>query len=461
VSSVNDRLLRMTIGLGGFPGGARAGRPARHPREWPSGPADEPDGPGCAAAGEGGQYRAPAGAGTFPDSTQEPPETWPGRPVPSDARLLRKSLALLEPQSEKVMAHFFATLFVLNPELRPMFPLTLGESRKRVFQALTRAVWSFDQPEPLTRWLGELGRDHRKFGVTEQHYRLFCDALLATVQAFCAGSWSDQVQAAWERALAAITAAMMAGGSGAPGEGTTGEPAWWLAEVVEHDLRRPDLAVLALRPDQPLPYLAGQHISVQVPRWPRMWREYSIANAPAPDGLLRLHVRAVPGGGVSAALVHQTRTGDTVVAGRARGEMTANALGSGRVVCVTGGTGLAPGKAIAEALTGPGRPHPHPAVWLFFGARIAADLYDLPDLQRLARARPSLTVIPVVSAEPGYRGLTGTVAQVAAAHLPPGTGDIVISGPAAMVARAGPLVTAAAPAARLHLDPLPGGPRPL
>jgi NAD(P)H-flavin reductase/hemoglobin-like flavoprotein len=426
VSSVNDRLLRMTIGLGGFPGGA------------------------------------------FPDSTQESPETGPGRAAPSDVRLLRKSLALLEPQSEKVMAHFFATLFVLNPELRPMFPLTLGESRKRVFEALTRAVWSFDQPEPLTRWLGELGRDHRKFGVTGQHYRLFCDALLATVQAFCAESWSDQVRAAWERALAAITAAMTAGGSGASGEGTTegttsgatGAPAWWLAEVVEHDLRRPDLAVLALRPDQPLPYLAGQHISVQVPRWPRVWREYSIANAPAPDGLLRLHVRAVPGGGVSAALVHQTRTGDTVVLGRARGEMTADALRSGRVVCVTGGTGLAPGRAIAEALTGPGRPHPQPAVWLFFGARIAADLYDLPGLQRLAGAQPSLTVIPVVSAEPGYRGLTGPVAQVAAAHLPPGTGDIVISGPAAMVARAASLV-AAAPAARLHLDPLPGGPRPL
>lgn len=184
-------------------------------------------------------------------------------------------------------------------------------------------------------------------------------------------------------------------------------------------------------------------------------------NAPAPDGLLRLHVRAVPGGGVSAALVHQTRTGDTVVLGRARGEMTADAVRSGRVACVTGGTGLAPGRAIAEALTGPGWPPPRPAVWLFFGARTAADLYDLPGLQRLASARPSLTVIPVVSAEPGYRGLTGPVAQVAAAHLPPGTGDIVISGPAAMVAQAASLVTAAAPAARLHLDPLPGGSRPL
>jgi NAD(P)H-flavin reductase len=241
----------------------------------------------------------------------------------------------------------------------------------------------------------------------------------------------------------------------------TGDPAWWLAEVIEHDLRRPDLAVLALRPDRPLHYLAGQHVSVQVPRWPRLWREYSIANAPAPDELLRLHIRAVPGGGVSTALVHQTRPGDTVILGRARGEMTSAAIRSTRVVCVAGGTGLAPVKAIAEALTSPGRPGPRPSVRLFFGARTRADLYDLPDLRRLAAARPSLTVVPVVSDEPGYRGLTGPVAEAALAHLPPGTGDIVVSGPPGMVAGATALAAAAVPAARLHADPLPGAPRPL
>jgi NAD(P)H-flavin reductase/hemoglobin-like flavoprotein len=391
-----------------------------------------------------------------PGGQAGPVEAGPGRAACSDARLLKKSLALLEPQSSAFMAHFFATLFVRNPELRPMFPLTLGESRKWVFGALTRCAWSFDQPETLACWLGDLGRDHRKYGVTEHHYRLFRDALLATLQAFGAGSWPDQTQAAWERALATITEAMTAGGATArPGDGAGREPAWWLAEVVAHDRRRPGLAVLTLRPDSPLPYLAGQHISVQVPRWPRVWREYSIANAPAPDGLLRLHVRAVPGGRVSTALVHQTRAGDTVVLGRARGEMTADAITSARVVCIAGGTGLAPVKAIAEALTSPDRPHPRPVVRLFFGARTQAGLYDLPGLLRLAGARRSLTVIPVAAGEPGYGGLTGPVAEAAAAHLLPGAEDIVISGPAAMVTRAAALLAEAAPAARLHADPLP------
>ncbi len=349
------------------------------------------------------------------------------------------------------MAYFFATFFVHNPELRPMFPLALDGSRSQVFEALTRCVWASDRPESLTGWLSELARDHRKFGVTEHHYQPFCDALLSTVRAFSDGSWSAQTQAAWEAVLQHI-AAIMAGAA----RRFASEPAWWVAEVVEHDQRRPDLAVLALRPDQPLPYRPGQHISVQVPRWPRVWREYSVANAPAPDGLLRLHVRAVPGGAVSTALVHQTQPGDAVILGRARGGMTADAVMSHRVACLAGGTGLAPVKAIAAALTSPDRPYPQPDVQDFFGARSEADLYDLPDLRRLAEARPSLTVIPVVSEEPGFAGLAGALPEVAAAYVGPRTKDVVLSGPAGMVARAAAIVPAHVPGARLHFDPLPG-----
>ena len=127
------------------------------------------------------------GLGGIPGGAAGPPEPRPGPAACPDSRLLRKSLALLEPQSERFMSHFFATLFVRNPELRPMFPLTLGESRKWVFEALTRCAWSSDQPESLTRWLGELGRDHRKFGVTDRHYQPFFSALISTAEQEFAG----------------------------------------------------------------------------------------------------------------------------------------------------------------------------------------------------------------------------------------------------------------------------------
>jgi hypothetical protein len=64
----------------------------------------------------------------------------------------------------------------------------------------------------------------------------------------------------------------------------------------------------------------------------------------------------------------------------------------------------------------------------------------------------------VVSEEPGFAGLAGPLSEVAAAHLAPRTGDIVLSGPAGLVARATAIVPAHAPGARVHLDPLPAGP---
>src|SRR5262249_60356450 len=105
-------------------------------------------------------------------------------------------------------------------------------------------------------------------------------------------------------------------------------PAWWVAEIVGHELRSPGVAVLRLRTDEPLPYRAGQYVPVQVARWSRTWRPYSIATAPRLGGPLELHVRAVPGGLVSNTLVHHSDVGDCVLLGAADGTMTL--AGSGR-----------------------------------------------------------------------------------------------------------------------------------
>jgi NAD(P)H-flavin reductase/hemoglobin-like flavoprotein len=339
---------------------------------------------------------------------------------------------------------------VRNPGLRPLFSLALDTHRKRVFEALSRCVWASDRPESPSDWLRELARDHRKYGVTERHYQPFCDALLVTFRAFGGRVWSAQAQAAWKQALDRAATIMADSVREA-----AGSPPWRVADVIEHDKRRPNLAVLTLRLYQDLPYRPGQHVSIQVPRWPRVWREYSIANAAAADRLLRLHVRAVPGGMVSNVLVHQTHVGDSLVVGRARGDMTADAARSHNIVCIAGGTGLAPIKAIVERLTNPERRLPRPDVCMFVGAREQADLYDLSDLRRLESACPSLAVIPVISHQPDFQGPRGMLSEVAGAHLPPGTGDVFVSGPPEMVTRTAAIVAGRAPRARIHLDPQP------
>lgn len=351
------------------------------------------------------------------------------------------------------MAYFYGNLFLRNPELRTMFPLAMDGQRRRLFEALARCVWSSDQQE-LADYLRDLARDHRKFGVTDKHYRPFCDTLLASLQS-SAADWSPQTTAAWRALLDRVATVMTEAARTA-----AAEPAWWLAEITRHERRRPDLAVLTIRPEaaETLRYRAGQYLSIQLPRWPRTWRRYSIANAPRPDGTLDLHVRAIRGGRVSTALVEQAQPGDSLVLGPPRGSMTlAAAARTGSILCVAGGTGLAPVKAIAEELASQAAGEPVPPVRLVIAARHKSDLYDLPDLQRLAGLCPALTVVPVVS--PPGAAARGGLADAAAGQLTPGTSDIFISGPDAMVRAVQRRLARLAPAARIHADTAPP-PRP-
>ena len=263
-----------------------------------------------------------------------------------DPRQVKESFALIEPVSAEAAAYFYGRLFAENPQLRAMFPATMDRQRERLFGALARIAWSMDSPEALQGYLSRLGRDHRKFGVAPEHYAQFGRALVATIRRFAGEAWTDEAERAWTAAFDHVARTMI----DAAAEDAEQAPPWWLAEVVGHELRTPGIAVLTVRPDKPFRYVAGQWMSVQSARSPREWRKFSIANAPRDDGLIEFHVRAVPGGQVSNALVRYTNLGDTLLLGPARGSLATDASSSRPVLCVADGTGIAPIKAIVEQL---------------------------------------------------------------------------------------------------------------
>ncbi len=342
-------------------------------------------------------------------------------------RIIKESFALIEPRAEEVSAYFYGRLFAENPRLRALFPPAMDVQRDRLLHALREIVWSLDSPDALATFLTRLGREHRKYGVRSEHFDAMGRVLLTTLRRFAGDDWTAEMENAWRAAYATATDMMVTAA-----EECSDLPAWWTAEVVGHELRRPDIAVLTLRPDEPLPYRAGQYITVQSARWPWAWRAFSIANAPRDDGLLRIHVRAVPAGWISGALVRHTRIGDTVLLGAASGTMALDA-GSGRdILCVAGGTGLAPLKALVEeAVRMPGRRGIH----LLLGARRRADLYDLADLHTLAARHPWLRVVPVVSDDPAFDGLHGRVPDVLDRFHDWSDHDVYVAGPAPMVER--------------------------
>ncbi|MFF3484862.1 globin domain-containing protein [Streptomyces sp. NPDC002701] len=313
----------------------------------------------------------------------------PARPASPDAVLIRRTMDEVAPVADKVTSYFYALLFVRHPDLRPLFPAAMDAQRDRLLKALLTAAEHIDNTEVLVAYLQNLGRGHRKYGTRPEHYPAVGECLLGALSRFAETVWNQETEAAWVRAYTTISQIMI----DAAAADELRAPAWWYAEVVSHDLRTADVAVVTVRPDQPYPFLAGQYTSLETPWWPRVWRHYSFASAPRSDGLLSFHVKAVPAGWVSSALVHRARPGDIIRLGPPAGSMTVDHTSDSGLLCLGGGTGIAPIKALVEDVAEHGRRRP---VEVFYGARTGHDLYDIDTMLRLQQSHSWLAVRPIV-----------------------------------------------------------------
>ncbi|WP_063770210.1 globin domain-containing protein [Streptacidiphilus melanogenes] len=371
----------------------------------------------------------------------------PGRPLrPNEIALLRASRDLLNPFADEMAVYFYAILFQRHPEVRRLFPANLDVQRSRLLQGLLLMIDLAEDPAQLAPFCRRLGRDHRRFEVLGHHYPAVGAALLDTLARFADQAWTPQLADVWARAYQLVARMMIA----AAEEDAAVNPAFWHARIVDHRLRGPDVAEVTVLPDAPYPFVAGQYASVETPWEPRLWRHYSPANAPRADGTLTFHVKAVRDGRVSRPLVNRARIGDTLRLGAAQGEMILDPRMERDLVCVAGGTGLAPIQALVEQAIRDGSRR---YMDVFVGARTAAELYGFEDLLRLAQRNHWLNVRAAVSHEE-IPGLTGTLPAVLRKFGPFYRHDAYVSGPPGMVTSvAQVLLDLGVPQGRLRHDP--------
>ncbi|MFI2632033.1 globin domain-containing protein [Streptomyces collinus] len=356
-----------------------------------------------------------------PVSSPEEAATSPAEEGSPDALLIRRAMAEVAPVADKVTSYFYALLFVRHPDLRSLFPAAMDTQRDRLLRALLTAAEHIDNKEVLVDYLQNLGRGHRKYGTRAEHYPAVGECLIGALSKYAAGVWNAEMEAAWIRAYTTISQVMI----DAAAADELRAPAWWYAEIVTHDLRTPDVAVVTVRPDQPYPFLAGQYTSVETPWWPRIWRHYSFASAPRSDGLLSFHVKAVPAGWVSNALVHRARPGDIIRLGPPAGSMTVDHTTDSGLLCLGGGTGIAPIKALVEDVAEHGDRRP---VEVFYGARTDHDLYDIDTMLRLQQSHPWLSVRAIIDQQANQQ-----LPDAIRAYGPWNEFDAYLSGPPGMI----------------------------
>jgi len=354
-----------------------------------------------------------------------------------DVARLKQSWQLVAAHGDQVPLYFYSSLFLSHPETRQMFPTDMAGQRDRLVTALGHVVSHVDQVDQLVGFLQSLGADHRKFAVRAEHYPAVGEALLATLRHFLADQWTDELAQDWAGAYGLVAQVMTEGATAAENV----SPPWWVGEVVAHEPRGYDVAVLTLRPQYLLPFVAGQSIGVSSPAT-RAWRYYSPANAPRADGTIELHVRAAPGGAVSSRLVYGTNVGDHLHLASPVGErLTLRQAGPGDLLLLGGGTGWAPLRALVEqvAADGGGR-----RVDVFVGARSRTEFYDVDAIEKLAASHPWLRVSYVAFADPARPGEVASLVDHALAegewrarHVFICGSDVMVSGAVSGLAQAG------------------------
>lgn len=170
------------------------------------------------------------------------------------------------------------------------------------------------------------------------------------------------------------------------------------ATVTAIDDLRHDVKALWLRPNKPLSYSPGQYAQLQF--GPGLARPYSMAGL-ADDALLEFHVRVVPDGRATQHIAHQLQVGDTLRLSGPLGSAYLRQRHTGPMLCVAGGTGLAPVLSIVRGAIAAGLDNP---IHLYVGARTPRDLYATERLQALAAQHPALRVQVVVTHPGEQRG---------------------------------------------------------
>jgi NAD(P)H-flavin reductase/ferredoxin len=171
-----------------------------------------------------------------------------------------------------------------------------------------------------------------------------------------------------------------------------------------------DITALQIDLSEPMEYIPGQYAELSIPSLSKAIRAYSFAS-PADGKTVEFYIREVSGGELSPIINVQELLNAQVVVNGPVGDFYLRESDA-PIVCIAGGSGLAPIKALLEQGL---KDKLARDVVFIFGARTQADLYCSQQIASLeTRWKGSFKYIPVLSDEPmdsSWQGARGYVTE--------------------------------------------------
>ena len=121
---------------------------------------------------------------------------------------LESSCKLLAPRGEELVDQFYARLFAENPSVRPMFPESLADQKKKLLAALALVMENIRTPEKIAEPLKKMGGWEVKYGTKFEHYPIARDVLIYVMSEMAGNQWTDQLTEDWTNALNLVASIM-------------------------------------------------------------------------------------------------------------------------------------------------------------------------------------------------------------------------------------------------------------
>nr|WP_314577936.1 phenol 2-monooxygenase domain-containing protein [uncultured Pseudomonas sp.] len=178
----------------------------------------------------------------------------------------------------------------------------------------------------------------------------------------------------------------------------------------------PTIKGIHLKLDRPMAFQAGQYINLQLPGIDGT-RAFSLANTPAYDEELELHVRRVENGVATGFIHDQLREGEHVEVSGPYGQFFVRSSQPGDLIFIAGGSGLSSPQSMILDLLEQGDQR---KIVLFQGARNRAELYNRELFEALTVKHPNFLYVPALSQaehDGQWQGFRGYVHDAVKKHF--------------------------------------------
>jgi hemoglobin-like flavoprotein len=122
--------------------------------------------------------------------------------------LVRSSFAKVAPNADAVALSFYARLFELDPNLRPLFKGDMRAQGSKLMAMISTAIAHIDRLDVIVPAVEALGQRHKQYGVKEADYDTVGSALLGTLREGLPDAFDRPAEDAWTAAYTTLAGVM-------------------------------------------------------------------------------------------------------------------------------------------------------------------------------------------------------------------------------------------------------------